>query len=240
MKLKKKVNKHDQLYINIVKQMKILQMSWICKENCHNKKKYCWINESDVYHQLTADYIICWSEVINKDDEFTSFIKFSRMLIEVLMITKFQVKHINSFSTFSSIITSLFTFIQSSQIINESISITNVLMLQMIQRTTVEEERKIKEQRINKSRWIVAISWRCSRRLKLLLCSINIDIHCLFILAILFKTMIFVIIFSDISSKLITLKHVLFDISLMSWMLDITIYKQYKAEKSMMKVIKIA
>jgi len=70
------------------------------------------------------------------------------MLIEVLMITKFQVKHINSFSTSSSIITSLFTFIQLSQIINESISITNVLMLQMIQRTTVEEERKIKEQRI--------------------------------------------------------------------------------------------
>ncbi len=148
MKLKKKVNKHDQLYINIVKQIKILQMSWICKENCHNKKKYCWINESDVYHQLTADHIICWSEVINKDDEFTSFIKFSRMLIEVLMITKFQVKHINSFSTSSSIITSLFTFIKLSQIINESISITNVLMLQMIQRTTVEEERKIKEQRI--------------------------------------------------------------------------------------------
>ncbi len=49
-KLKKKVNEHDWLHINIVKQMKVLQMSWICKENCHNKRKYCWINESDVHH----------------------------------------------------------------------------------------------------------------------------------------------------------------------------------------------
>jgi len=67
------------------------------------------------------------------------------MLIEVLMIIKFQVKRVNSFSIFSLIITSSFTFIQSSQIIDESISITNILMLQMIQRATVKEERKIKE-----------------------------------------------------------------------------------------------
>jgi len=47
-KLKKKVNEYDRLHADIVEQMKVLQMSWICKENCHNKKKYCWINESDV------------------------------------------------------------------------------------------------------------------------------------------------------------------------------------------------
>ncbi len=41
-------------------------------------------------------------------------------------------------------------------------------------------------------------------------------------------------------SELITLKHVLFDTSLMSWMLNIMIYKQYKVEKSMMKVIERA
>ncbi len=68
--------------------MKVLQMSWICKENCHNKKKYYWINESDIHHQLTADHIICWSEAINKNDESASFTKSSRMLIEVLMIAK--------------------------------------------------------------------------------------------------------------------------------------------------------
>ncbi len=67
------------------------------------------------------------------------------MLIEVLMTVRFQVKHVNSFSTSFSIITSLFTFIQSLQIINELISITDVLMLQMIQRATVEEERKIEK-----------------------------------------------------------------------------------------------
>jgi len=67
------------------------------------------------------------------------------MLIKVLMIARSQVKHVNSFSTSSSVITSLFTFIQSSQIIDESISITDVLTLQMIQRATVEEERKIEE-----------------------------------------------------------------------------------------------
>ncbi len=88
-KLKKKVNEHDQLHANIVEQMKVLQMSWICKENCHNKKKYCWINESDVHHQLTADHIICWSEVINKDDESVSLTKSSRTLIEVLMTVRF-------------------------------------------------------------------------------------------------------------------------------------------------------
>ncbi len=49
-KLKKKVNEHDQLRANIVEQMKVLQMSWICKENYHNKKKYCWINELNVHH----------------------------------------------------------------------------------------------------------------------------------------------------------------------------------------------
>jgi len=51
--------------------------------------------------------------------------------------------------------------------------------------------------------------------------------------------MIFVIIFSDMFSELIALKHVLFDTSSMSWMLDIMIYKRYKAEKSMMKVVTI-
>ncbi len=49
--------------------------------------------------------------------------------------------------------------------------------------------------------------------------------------------MIFMIISSDMFLKLVTLKHVLFDTSLMSWMLDITIYKWYKAEKNTMKVI---
>ncbi len=48
------------------------------------------------------------------------------------------------------------------------------------------------------------------------------------------------IISSDMFSELVTLKHILFDTSSMSWMLNITIYKQYKAEKSMMKVIKRA
>ncbi len=52
--------------------------------------------------------------------------------------------------------------------------------------------------------------------------------------------MIFIIISSDMFSKLVALKHILFDTSLMSWMLDIMIYKQYKAEKSMMKVIERA
>ncbi len=88
MKLKKKVNEHDQLHANIVKQMKVLQMNWIYKENCHNKKKYCWINESDVHHWLTADHITCWLEVINRNNEFTSLTKSSRMLIEVLMTAK--------------------------------------------------------------------------------------------------------------------------------------------------------
>ncbi len=52
--------------------------------------------------------------------------------------------------------------------------------------------------------------------------------------------MIFVIIFSDMFSELIALKHVLFDTSSMSWMLNIMIYKRYKAEKSTMKVIEKA
>ncbi len=151
-KLKKKVNEHDWLHADIVEQTKVLQMSWICKENCHNKKKYCWINESDVHHQLTANHIICWSEAINRDDESVSLTRSSRMLIKVLMIARSQVKHVNSFSTSSSVITSLFTFIQSSQIIDESISITDVLTLQMIQRATVEEERKIEEWRIKQKR----------------------------------------------------------------------------------------
>jgi len=67
------------------------------------------------------------------------------MLIEVLMTAKSQVKCVNSFSTSSSVVTSLFTFIQSLQIMSESISITNILTLQMIQRATAEEERKIEE-----------------------------------------------------------------------------------------------
>ena len=74
------------------------------------------------------------------------------MLIKVLMTAKFQVKCINSFSASSSIITSLFTFIQSLQIMSKSISIADVLMLQMIQRATVEEERKIEEQRIRQKK----------------------------------------------------------------------------------------
>ncbi len=52
--------------------------------------------------------------------------------------------------------------------------------------------------------------------------------------------MIFMIIFSDMFSELIILKHVLFDMSLMSWMFNIMIYKQYKVEKSMMKIIERA
>jgi len=68
------------------------------------------------------------------------------------MTARFQVKHVNSFSASSSIITSLSTFIQSSQIISESISIADVLMLQMIQRATAEEERKIEERRIRQKR----------------------------------------------------------------------------------------
>ncbi len=151
-KLKKKVNECDRLRADIVEQMKVLQMSWICKENCHNKRKYCWINESDVHYWLTADHIICWSEVINKDDEFVSLIRSSRTLIEVLITAKSQVKRVNSFSASSSIITSSSTFIQSSQITSESINITDVLMLQMIQRATAEEEKKIKERRIRQKR----------------------------------------------------------------------------------------
>ena len=52
--------------------------------------------------------------------------------------------------------------------------------------------------------------------------------------------MIFMIISSDMFSELIALKHILFDTFSMSWMLNITIYKRYKAEKSMMKVIERA
>jgi len=74
-----------------------------------------------------------------------SLIKSSRTLIEVLMTARSQVKHVNSFSASFLIITSSSTFIQSSQIMIESISIANVLMLQMIQRATAEEERKIKK-----------------------------------------------------------------------------------------------
>ncbi len=52
--------------------------------------------------------------------------------------------------------------------------------------------------------------------------------------------MIFMIISSDMSSELVALKHILFDTSSMSWMLDITIYKRYKAKKSAIKVIERA
>ncbi len=127
-------------------------MSWICKENCHNKRKYCWINESDVHHRLTANHIICWSEAISRDNESASLTRFSRTLIEVLMTAKSQVKHVNSFSASSSIVTSSFTFIQSLQITSESISIADVLMLQMIQKATAEEERKIEKRRIRQKR----------------------------------------------------------------------------------------
>ena len=151
-KLKKKVDERDRLHADIVEQTKVLQMSWICKENCHNKKKYCWINESDIHHQLTADHIICWSEAISRDDESASLTRSSRTLIEVLMTARSQVKRVNSFSASSSIVTSSSTFIQSSQIMSESISIADVLTLQMIQRTTVEEERKIEERRIRQKR----------------------------------------------------------------------------------------
>ncbi len=74
------------------------------------------------------------------------------MLIEVLRTARSQVKRVNSFLASSSIITSSSTFIQSLQIIDESISIADVLTLQMIQRTTAEEERKIKERRIKQKR----------------------------------------------------------------------------------------
>ncbi len=87
-KLKKKVDEHDWLRTDIVEQTKVLQMSWICKENCHNKRKYCWINESDVHHRLTADHIICWSEAISRNDESASLTRSSRTLIEVLMTVK--------------------------------------------------------------------------------------------------------------------------------------------------------
>ena len=149
-KLKKKVDEHDRLHADIVEQTKVLQMSQICKENCHNKEKYCWINESDVHHQLTSDHIRCWSEAISEDDESASLTKSSRTLIEVLMTARSQVKHVNSFSTSSSIMSSI--FIQSSQITDESISIADVLTLQMIQRATVEEERKVEERRIRQKR----------------------------------------------------------------------------------------
>jgi len=81
-----------------------------------------------------------------------SLTRSSRTLIEVLIIAKSQVKRVNSFSASSSIITSSSTFIQSSQITSESINITDVLMLQMIQRATAEEEKKIKERRIRQKR----------------------------------------------------------------------------------------
>jgi len=68
------------------------------------------------------------------------------------MTARSQVKHVNSFSTSSLIITSSSTFIQSLQIIDESINIADVLMLQMIQRATVEEERKIEKRRIRQKR----------------------------------------------------------------------------------------
>ncbi len=110
-KLKKKVNERDRLRADIVEQMKVLQMNRICKENCHNKKKYCWINESNVHHRLTADHIICWSEAISRDDESASLTKSSRTLIEVLMTARSQVKHVNSFSASSSVVTSSSTFI---------------------------------------------------------------------------------------------------------------------------------
>ncbi len=45
-----------------------------------------------------------------------------------------------------------FIFIQSSQITDESINIADVLMLQMIQRATAEEERKIEERKIKQKR----------------------------------------------------------------------------------------
>jgi len=68
------------------------------------------------------------------------------------MTAKSQVKHVNSFSASSSIVTSSFTFIQSLQITSESISIADVLMLQMIQKATAEEERKIEKRRIRQKR----------------------------------------------------------------------------------------
>jgi len=68
------------------------------------------------------------------------------------MTARSQVKRVNSFSASSSVVTSSFTFIQSSQIIDESISIADVLMLQMIQKATAKEERKIEEQRIRQKR----------------------------------------------------------------------------------------
>jgi len=68
------------------------------------------------------------------------------------MTAKSQVKHVNSFSASSLIVTSSFTFIQSLQITSESISIADVLMLQMIQKATAEEERKIEKRRIRQKR----------------------------------------------------------------------------------------
>ncbi len=92
------------------------------------------------------------SEAISRDDESASLTKSSRTLIKVLMTVRSQVKHVNSFSASSSVITSSSTFIQSSQITDESISIADILMLQIIQRATAEEERKIKEWRIRQKR----------------------------------------------------------------------------------------
>ena len=40
-KLKKEVDERDRLRAGIVEQTKVLQMSRICKGNCHNKGKYC-------------------------------------------------------------------------------------------------------------------------------------------------------------------------------------------------------
>ncbi len=151
-KLKKEADERDRLRAGIVEQTKVLQMSRICKGNCHNKGKYCWINESGVHHRLTSDHIRCWSEAISRGDGSASLTRPPRTLAEVLVAARSQVKRVNPFSAPSSAVTSPPTFIQPPQITGGSTSIADVLALQMIQKATAEEERKAEERRIRQKR----------------------------------------------------------------------------------------
>jgi len=66
------------------------------------------------------------------------------------MTARSQAKRVNPSPAPSSVVPP--TFIQSSQITGESTSIADVLTLQMIQRATAEEERKVEERRIRQKR----------------------------------------------------------------------------------------
>jgi hypothetical protein len=67
------------------------------------------------------------------------------------MTARSQAKRVNPSSAPSSAVTSP-TFIQPPQITGESTSIADVLALQMIQKATAEEERKVEERRIRQKR----------------------------------------------------------------------------------------